>query len=148
MTLYQTAGGHDRLLAMTTLFYELAVKDEILGHMFSKTSSDHARHLASWLSASFGGPTNYLNERGDIRFVIYKHIGLEVTDIQRERWAALMLKAAAEVGMPESFMHAYSGFVSSITRSVQENSNTDPEILRAELGLQPEEIMQPVKLDA
>ena len=145
MNLYDLSGGSARLLAMTTAFYERAVKDDVLGHMFSRAAADHAAHLASWLTVSFGGPPNYLEDRGDLRFVIYKHLGLEITDAERARWASLMLDSAAEVGMPDAFMRPYAGFVATITRSVQENSNTDPDILRAELGLAPGEVMHPRK---
>ncbi|MEM8750625.1 MAG: globin [Pseudomonadota bacterium] len=143
MTLYDVAGGYDRLHEMTTAFYAKALKDDLIGDMFSKAASEHAHYLAGWLSASFGGPTDYLTERGDIRFVIWKHAALHITEAQRARWARLMLDAAAEVAMPEAFMRSYERFVDSITRSVRENSNMDIEIMRAELGLAPGEDLYP-----
>lgn len=145
MTLYDLAGGRARLLAMTTAFYEKAVDDDVIGDMFSRAASDHAAHLASWLSASFGGPRDYMRDRGDLRFVVWKHAGLRITEAQRARWARLMLDSAAEVGMPEAFMRPYERFVDAITRSVRENSNEDMAIMRAQLGLRPGEDMAPLK---
>lgn len=144
MTLYELAGGHERLLVMTTAFYESAVADDLLGPMFDRAASEHAAYLASWLSASFGGPTDYLAERGDLRFVIWKHAGLRITEAQRARWAQLMMDAAAEVEMPEAFLFSYGRFVDQITRATRGHSNTDPAILKAELGPGPHERTVPL----
>ena len=143
MTLFETAGGHDRLLAMTETFYAKAVRDEVIGDMFSRAATDHARHLAGWLSASFGGPEDYLAERGDLRFVIWKHAGLRITEAERARWAELMMRSAEEVGMPKAFLEPYGRFVDAITRSVLENSHVPLERMRARLGLGPDESLAP-----
>lgn len=143
-TLYEAAGGHERLLAMTEAFYGKALGDDLIGGMFSRVATKHAQYLAGWLSASFGGPRDYLAERGDLRFVVWKHAGLQITEAQRARWARLMMDAAAEVGMPDAFLRPYGQFVDSITRSVRENSNMPIEIMRAELGLAPDEDLQPL----
>ncbi|MEM7489004.1 MAG: globin [Pseudomonadota bacterium] len=143
MTLYEAAGGYGRLLAMTEAFYGKALADDLIGEMFSEAATDHARHLAGWLSASFGGPPGYLEERGDLRFVVWKHAGLRITEPQRARWADLMMDAAAEVGMPPAFLGPYGRFVETVTRSVRVNSNTEVEIMRAELGLAPGEDLAP-----
>lgn len=145
--LYDLAGGEQKLLAMTTRFYQMAVEDPVLNRLFASVPSDHAPHLAAWLSAQFGGPTAYLQDRGDLRFVIYKHLGLQITDAERTRWAELMLNAAAAVGMGDGFLGLFSQFVEAITRSVQANSNVEPDELRAQLGLQPGQQMFPRKPD-
>ena len=144
MTIYELAGGHDRLLAMTTAFYDKAVADDLLGGMFSKAAAEHAAYLASWLVASFGGPTDYLRERGDLRFVIWKHAGLGITEAQRARWARLMMEAAAETGMSEPFVRSYERFVDQITRATREHSNAEPDILKARLGLGAHEAVVPL----
>lgn len=146
MTLYETSGGYGRLLAMTEAFYRKALADDLLGEMFSKAADEHARYLAGWLSASFGGPRDYLRERGDLRFVVWQHAGLRITEAQRARWARLMMDAAAEADMPEAFLRSYARFVDAITRSVRENSNAEIDTLRAELGLAPGESMAPGSL--
>lgn len=51
--------------------------------MFDRAASEHAAHLAFRLSASFVGRTDYLVERGDLRFMIWKHAGLRITKARR-----------------------------------------------------------------
>ena len=148
MSLYDHAGGRDRLLAMTTRFYEAARADDLLGAMFAKASPAHAHHLADWLAASFGGPQDYLETRGDVRFVIWKHAGLAITEAQRARWARLMMDAAAETGMPDAFLRPYAGFVDAITRSVRENANMPLNELRSSIGLAPGEDLAPRRPEA
>ena len=144
-SLYEAAGGRSRLLAMTEAFYARAVADNLLGPMFGRASGEHARHLAGWLSASFGGPTDYLAERGDLRFVVWKHANLKITEAQRARWSKLMMASAVEVGLPETFLVPYARFVDSVTRSVRANSQIDLAVLRAELGLGPDEDLEPLR---
>ena len=144
-TLYDIAGGYTGLLKMTSAFYAKALKDDLIGDMFGKAAVEHAAYLAGWLSTSFGGPQDYLAERGDLRFVIWKHAGLNITEAQRARWARLMMDAAAEVGMPVTFLRSYEQFVDQITRSVRENSNVDVDTLRLQIGLAPKEDLQPLK---
>lgn len=144
MTLYDMIGGHKALLSMTRHFYQHAVKDDLLGDMFSRVDPHHADYLADWMSVVFGGPQDYLQTRGDIRFVIYQHMNLKITEAQRARWARLILDAAAAQDAPEAFMPPFSQFVANITRSVSENSNMPPGMLKRSLGLGPDEILEPL----
>lgn len=138
----------DRLLEMTIAFYERAVEDDVIGEMFSRAATDHAIHLASWLSVVFGGPRNYLRERGDLNFVMYKHMGLGITEAQRARWANLMMDAAAEQFSDDgAFLKRIARFVHSITHSVREVSNLEPDEVRRMIGLAPGEEMRPISED-
>ncbi|MFY0310474.1 hypothetical protein ACFMBG_11350 [Leisingera sp. D0M16] len=128
---------------MTTAFYETAVSDDLIGEMFSKAASDHAEHLASWLSVIFCGTQDYLQERGDLSFVMYKHMGLKISEAQRARWARLMMEAAGEVFSDEAFLRKYSRFVHSVTHSVQEVSSLEPDELRRIIGLSAGQEMNP-----
>lgn len=143
MTLYELAGGKDGLLSITRCFYENALADDLIGSMFSRVDPHHADYLADWMSVVFGGPQTYLEQRGDIRFVIYQHMNLRITDAQRARWERLMMDSAAEQGVPTSFLRPFADFVGRITRSVQENSNTPQETLERTLGLEPGEALLP-----
>ena len=144
MTLYDLAGGRERLLAMTTAFYERAVADDFLGTMLDEAASEHAGRLAAWLSASFGGSTDDLRDRGDLRFVIWKHAGLRITEAQRARWARLMMDAAAGAHMPKAFVRPYGVFVDRITRATRAHSNADPAAVKADLGPGPHEATVPL----
>ncbi|MEM7665825.1 MAG: globin [Pseudomonadota bacterium] len=139
----------DKLLEMTAAFYERAVEDEVIGEMFSKAATDHAAHLASWLSVVFGGSRDYLRERGDLGFVMYKHMGLGISEAQRARWANLMMDAAAEqFGDDEAFLRRIARFVHSITHSVREVSNLESDEVRRMIGLAPGEEMLPISDEA
>ncbi|WP_298429132.1 hypothetical protein [uncultured Jannaschia sp.] len=133
-TLYQASGGYERLREMTESFYAKAVADDVLGAMFTAAASEHARWLAGWMSVSFGGPRDYVEERGDLRFVIWQHAGLKFTEAQRARWAELMLTSAREVAMPAAFMPGFTQYVEVITRSVAEQSHMSLPEMRVMLG--------------
>ncbi|MEM7641841.1 MAG: globin [Pseudomonadota bacterium] len=133
----------EKLQAMTTRFYEAALDDDLIGKMFSRAATDHAVHLASWLSVVFGGPRDYLRERGDLSFVMYKHMNLKITEEQRARWARLMMDAAAETFTDEAFLRQYARFVHSITHNVREISNLPTDEVRRMIGLAPSEDMRP-----
>ncbi|MEM7507466.1 MAG: globin [Pseudomonadota bacterium] len=129
---------------MTTRFYAAALGDDLIGAMFSKAATDHAAHLASWLSIAFGGSRNYLLERGDLSFIMYKHMELKITEAQRARWARLMMDAAADTFADETFLRLYARFVHSITHGVREVSNLESDEVRRMIGLAPGENMRPL----
>ncbi|WP_308915624.1 hypothetical protein [Jannaschia sp. LMIT008] len=146
-TLYDVAGGREGLLAMTRLFYDRAVRDDLIGAMFSAAAAEHAEYLAGWLSASFGGPRDYLATRGDLSFVIWKHAGLDITEAQRRRWADLMMQAARDTGKPDAFLAPYGRFVEAITGSVRQHSRMPLPEMRAMLGLPPGGAIRPLRDD-
>ncbi len=135
MTLYDVAGGADRITAMTTAFYEKAVVDPLLSPLFTNGDADHANYLAGWFSVIFGGPQDYLTERGDLRFVIWKHVSMHITDAQRARWVNLMRDVAARVQIDERFLGPFDRFIDRVSRDVQANSHVPKVELRARLGI-------------
>lgn len=132
-TLYEEASG-EKLLAMARVFFSKAQSDELLAPLFGPASPDHAEHLTGWFSALFGGPQNYLTERGDLRWVIWSHRNMKISDAQRARWVRLMMDAAAEVEMREAFMRSFDRFADSISRNVQANSHLEEDVLRRTIG--------------
>ena len=137
-TLYDLSGGRDRLHAMTASFYANVVVDDLLGPMFRKGAADHAKWLADWMCVSFGGPQDYLVQRGDLAFVIMKHAELFATEAQRARWASHMMASAREVGMDREFIRHFGRYVDAISRSVAAQSNMRREDLAAMMGVPPE----------
>ena len=137
-TLYDLSGGRERLHAMTAAFYAKVVGDDLLGPMFARGAADHAAWLADWMCVSFGGPRDYLVERGDLAFVIMKHAELFATEAQRARWAAHMMAAARETAMGPDFIQYFGRYVDAISRSVRDQSNMPRERLAALLGVPPE----------
>ncbi len=134
-TLFDAAGGVARITEMTTAFYKKALVDPLLSPLFAKGDANHAKYLASWFSVIFGGPQDYLSERGDIGFVIWKHVAMHITDHQRARWVNLMREAAAEVEIDERFLVPFDRFIDTVSRDVQANSHIPKEELRERLGI-------------
>ncbi|UWR24533.1 hypothetical protein [Sulfitobacter sp. S190] len=128
-TLFDVAGGQDRIRAMTEAFYDKALRDPLLEPLFTAGDDKHAKYLAGWFSVVFGGPQDYLSERGDLAFVIWKHVSMKITDAQRARWVTLMRDAAAEVDIDARFMGPFDRFIDQISRSVQEHSHMPPDEL-------------------
>ena len=137
-TLYDLSGGRERLHEMTAAFYARVIDDELLGPMFKAGAAEHAAWLADWMCVSFGGPRDYVANRGDLRFVIMKHAELHATEAQRARWASHMMAAAREVRMPPEFMRHFTRYVDVISRSVAEQSRMRREDLAAMIGVPPE----------
>ncbi len=134
-TLFDVAGGADRITEMTTAFYEKALVDPLLSPLFKEGEADHAKYLAGWFSVVFGGPKDYLTERGDLGFVIWKHVAMHITDYQRARWVNLMRQAAAEVNIDQRFLVPFDRFIDSVSRDVQANSHVPRDELRERLGI-------------
>ena len=137
-TLYDLSGGRDKLHEMTTAFYGRVIDDGLLSDMFAKGAADHARWLADWMCVSFGGPQDYLRDRGDLAFVVMKHAELNATEAQRARWAGHMMDAAHEVGMSPEFIRYFGRYVDAISRSVAQQSRLPRKDLAAMLGVPPE----------
>ena len=133
-TAFDEAGGMPGLLAMTTRFFASAREDDILGPVFAHAAPEHAEHLAGWLAVVFGGPRDYLAERGDLRFVIRAHKAMKVTEDQRARWVSLMLASGRHAGLSPAFLQAMARFSEGISHSVRENSWVDPAVLEAALA--------------
>lgn len=133
-SLFDVAGGQDKILSLTNAFYDKALHDPLLRALFTSGDAEHAKYLAGWFSVVFGGPQDYLHDRGDLGFVIWKHVAMKITDAQRARWVTLMRDAAAEVELPPRFMIPFDRFIDHISRSVQENSHIPKDELAVMLG--------------
>lgn len=134
-TLFEAAGGAARITEMTTAFYEKALVDPLLSLLFIKGDDDHAKYLAGWFSVVFGGPRDYLSERGDLGFVIWKHVSMHITDEQRNRWVELMQAAAVETKVNPRFLVPFYRFIEKVSRDVQTNSHLPKEELSEMLGI-------------
>ncbi|MEV4453664.1 globin domain-containing protein [Streptomyces mirabilis] len=86
---------------MTKTFLFKAQADDLLGAMFAALD-DHAGHTADWFGMTFGGPDDYLRERGDLRLLLRQYVGLRITEEQRGRWIRLMTESARETDLPEA----------------------------------------------
>jgi hemoglobin len=133
MNLYQLAGGSEALHRMTRTFLAKAQADPLLGAMFAGTD-EHAEHIAMYFIHNFGGPDDYPRERGDLRFLLRRHVGLAITEAQRARWVQLMLASAAETGMPEPFISVFARYLEGPSHTTLRVSHLDDAEADAALG--------------
>jgi hemoglobin len=131
-SLYEWAGGAEVLEGLTKRFYELVLKDDVVGPLFAHMDADHPKYVAMWLSEVFGGPDRYTRERGGYPAMLSHHLGKGITEAQRRRWVNLLMDAAEEVGLagdPE-FRAAFFGYIEWGTQIARQNSQpgaTPPE---------------------
>ncbi|ELP63130.1 globin [Streptomyces turgidiscabies] len=133
MNLYQLAGGSAALHRMTRTFLAKAQTDPLLAEMFAG-KDDHAEHIAGYFIMNFGGPDDYLRDRGDLRFLLRQHVGLHIAEVQRARWLELMTESAHETGMPEAFIAVFVQYLQGTSHTTVQVSNLSPDQARAMLG--------------
>ena len=123
-TLFAWAGGADALRRLTEVFYDRVLDDPVLAPVFAHMSPDHRAHVALWLGEVFGGPTTYTDELGGYPSMLRHHLGLELTEEQRSRWAGLIAASADEAGLPDDpeFRSAFVAYVEWGTRIALANS--------------------------
>lgn len=125
-TLYEWAGGAPALLRLTEVFYDRVLTDDILAPVFAHMSPQHREHVAIWLGEVFGGPSRYTDELGGYPAMLSHHIGLNLTEEQRSRWAALIAGSADKAGLPDDpeFRSAFVAYVEWGTRIALANSQS------------------------
>ncbi|MGH9252103.1 MAG: CDGSH iron-sulfur domain-containing protein, partial [Acidimicrobiales bacterium] len=124
-TLFEWAGGFTALRRMTHIFYEKHVPDDpLLAPLFADMSPDHPERVAAWLGETFGGPERYTERYGGYDRMVSQHIGKDLSEDQRARWASLMIQSADEAGLPTDpeFRAAFVSYIEWGTRIAVENS--------------------------
>ena len=127
-TLYEHAGGDEGLHRLEKIFYEKALADPILKHVFTARVPTHVDHLTWFTAESFGGPHRFSRELG-FRYLIDKHRHLNITDEQRERFVAVYLESLDEAGLPtdERFRKAVREHAEFGAHVAQQNSHAESE---------------------
>jgi truncated hemoglobin YjbI/CDGSH-type Zn-finger protein len=126
-TIFEWAGGLPAFIRMTRLFYEKHVPaDPLLAPLFATMPADHPVRVAKWLAEVFCGPNRYSAEHGGYPRMLSQHLGKCLTEDQRERWVALLLRSAREAGLPNDaeFRSAFEGYIQWGSRLAVENSQT------------------------
>lgn len=101
-TLYEWAGGNDKLEALTKVFYEKVLKDDLLYPVFKNMAPGHSKHVAHFIGEVFGGPKKYTEGDGGSHYsMIQHHIGKMLDEQKRKRWMDLLLQTADEVGLAD-----------------------------------------------
>lgn len=102
-TLNEWIGGKEKLIELTSKFYDKVLKDDILEPVFKHMSPEHSKEVASFISESFGGEKTFTQKHGDnaMIYVIAKHLNKHLTEVHRKRWMQLILETADEIGLPD-----------------------------------------------
>jgi hemoglobin len=126
-TLYDWAGGAPAFERLTETFYRHVHEDPLLAPLFAHVGPDHAHHVAQWLGHVFGGPPAYSREHGGYPAMLRHHLGLDITEPQRARWAQLIAAAADEAGLPDDpeFRSAFVAYIEWGSRVGKANSRPD-----------------------
>jgi hemoglobin len=121
--MYEHAGGEAALHRLEDAFYSKVLADPLLQPLFGEGQPQHVEHLTWFTAESFGGPDTFTRELG-FDHLVSVHRGLQITDEQRERFAALYFEALDGVGMPddEAFREAFRSHIEFGTRVAQQNS--------------------------
>jgi CDGSH-type Zn-finger protein/truncated hemoglobin YjbI len=127
-TIFEWAGGLPALTRMTRLFYEKYVpEDPLLAPLFATMSADHPERVAKWIGEVFCGPKSYSEEYGGYSRMLSQHLGKGLTEDQRTRWVALLLRSAHESGLPNDaeFRSAFGAYIEWGSRLAVENSRSE-----------------------
>ncbi|MGK0302265.1 MAG: hemoglobin [Planctomycetota bacterium] len=88
--------GNDKLTAIVAGFYARVPDDDILGPMYPKAKMAAAEErLRSFLIYRFGGPADYIRDRGHPRLRM-RHNPFAVDQAARDRWLELMMASIDE----------------------------------------------------
>jgi CDGSH-type Zn-finger protein/ferredoxin len=132
-SLYEWAGGIEAIERLTTRFYAKIASDPdpILEPVFRRMDKEHPQHVAAWLAETFGGPPTYTNEHGGYEHMVARHRNLALTEQQRQRWVALMVQTADEVGLPDDpdFRSTLVAYLEWGTRIAVINSQPDAHVI-------------------
>jgi hemoglobin len=100
-TIYEHLGGAAAIHRWAAAQYQRCLTDPVLIPLFgTQGRPEHVEHLAAWLTEVFGGPDTYTRELGGHGALLRHHANLSIQEHQRERFVAVFLAAADEVGLP------------------------------------------------
>ena len=95
-SLYDQLGGQSFFERLVDGFYGEVEHDELLRVMYPKDLTESKRHLTLFLVQYWGGPTNYMQERGHPRLRM-RHAPFRITKPARDAWIAAMNAALASL---------------------------------------------------
>jgi hemoglobin len=126
-SLFQWLGGDEKLQQLTSAFYKKVLADELLGPVFQHMSPEHAAHVAHFIGEVFGGPKQYTEQdKSSHSNMVAHHVDKRLTEPMRQRWIALLLETADEIGLKDDpeFRSAFVGYLEWGSRLAILNSNT------------------------
>ena len=111
--------GEARLREMVAAFYRRVPGDDILGPMYPPEDMAGAEErLFLFLMFRFGGPVDYLEQRGHPRLRM-RHMPFAIDAAAGQRWLSLMDAAMEETGIPEEPRSRMSAFFTTVASAMQ-----------------------------
>ena len=129
-TLYEWMGGLATLDRLTENFYRKVKADALLGPVFARMDAHHPQYVARFIAEVFGGPSEYSAQRGGHAHMIRQHVERHLDEAKRQRWIALLLETADEIGIaadPE-FRSAFVAYIEWGTRIAVINSQAGAQV--------------------
>ena len=108
-----SAIGEDGFHRLVSAFYRQVPSDDILGPMYPPEDMDGAEErLRGFLIFRFGGPPDYLTQRGHPRLRM-RHAPFVIDAGARDRWLKLMRNALDEAAIPSEPRAVLDAFFAS-----------------------------------
>ena len=122
--------GAEALSRIVAGFYRRVPQDPILGPMYPPHDLAGAEHrLRTFLIYRFGGPPDYLRERGHPRLRM-RHVAWQVGERERDAWLSHMLPAVARLEIPEEARMAIWDHLERAAHSLVNHPPQDDSLLR------------------
>ena len=99
-SIYEMVGGDKILRDLVDVFYARIERDELLRAVFPKDLESGKHWQFLFLRQFFGGPVDYMLERGHPRLRM-RHAPFRIDEDARQRWLSHMLIAIDDVGIKE-----------------------------------------------
>lgn len=126
-TLYEWAGGIERIQALFKAFYARVPSDPLLGPVFAGMPVEHFEVVAHFVSEVLRGPALYTGDgKHSHSTMVAKHLNRHLTQEQRRRWMSLLLETADGLDLPDDpeFRSALVGYLEWGSRLAVLNSST------------------------
>jgi hemoglobin len=100
-SLYEWAGGSAAILALFETFYARVPHDAVLAPVFAHMPAAHFQTVAHFVCEVLGGPALYSGDgQHGHRSMVAKHLGRQLSHVQRKQWMRLLLDTADDLGLP------------------------------------------------
>lgn len=125
MTLYDDAGGRDRLRAMALAFTASARTDALLALLFEEPLASQTACMTDWLASVLGEPRDDAAGRTGASKTLDRSAIPRLVEAQRRRWVQLMMEAATKVRMPSAVLRSLSGLFDALSRTMLYDTERD-----------------------
>jgi hemoglobin len=107
------AVGSEGFTRLIGAFYRQIPNDDVLGPLYrGRDLAAAEKRLRDFLIYRFGGPQQYIEERGHPRLRM-RHAPFTIDQAARDRWMMLMTKALEETDLPEPAAQVLAAFFDS-----------------------------------